>query len=187
MGETGGIGRSLTDVRSYLHVLRLAHFYSYAHVRQARRLTRGRELSMSPNVSLRNAERISIGERSHIGEYCDLWAGDASGRIVIGADCLLAPRVMITASDYGTARGIPPAEQPKAERDVVVGDGVWLGANVVVTAGVTIGAGAIVGAGAVVTRDLPENCIAGGVPAKVIGWRQPATEGAPELFEQGGR
>ena len=73
---------------------------------------------------------------------------------------------MLTASDYGLAEGTPPAFQPKRERDIVVRDGVWIGANVVVTAGVTIGEGCIVGAGSVVTRDLPPNMICAGVPAK---------------------
>jgi acetyltransferase-like isoleucine patch superfamily enzyme len=57
---------------------------------------------------------------------------------------------------------------------VVIGDDVWLGVRVVVTAGVTIGEGCIVGAGAVVTKDLPPNAIAAGVPARVIGERPAA-------------
>ena len=46
--------------------------------------------------------------------------------------------------------------------------GVWIGAHVTVLAGVTIGRNAVVAAGAVVTKDVPENMIVGGVPAKVI-------------------
>jgi acetyltransferase-like isoleucine patch superfamily enzyme len=61
--------------------------------------------------------------------------------------------------------------QDKVEADVVIGADVWLGVRVTVLPGVTIGDGAVVGAGSVVTKSLPANCIAGGVPAKVIGWR----------------
>ena len=128
-------------------------------------------MTFAPNVSFRNAERIEIGAGSHIGENSVVWAGNATGRIVFGAKCLLAPGVVVTASNYGIDRGTPVMDQPKVERDIVLGDDVWLGANVVVTAGVTIGSGAVVGAGAVVTRDLPPDCIAAGVPATVIGMR----------------
>lgn len=47
-------------------------------------------------------------------------------------------------------------------------ENVWIGANVTVLLGVTIGEGSIIAAGAVVTKDVPDNMIAAGVPAKVI-------------------
>lgn len=135
----------------------------------------GAGTGIAPNVSLRNGKRISLGVRSHIGENCYLWAGDSIGRIEIGDRVSLAPGVFITASDYRFVAGVPFRDQPKKERDVRIGDDVWLGANVVVTAGVTIGDGCIVGAGAVVTKDLPPGSIAVGVPAKVVGQRPEQT------------
>lgn len=171
MGSLANAVRSALDPRTWIHGIRLAHFSSYSHVRQVRLLDRGAGVSFAPNVSFRNAERIRLGAGTHIGEYSVLWAGNSTGTITLGAKCLLAPGVVITASNYGIERGTPVMDQPKIERDIVLGDDVWLGANVVVTAGVTIGDGAIVGAGAVVTKDLPPFCIAGGVPAKVIGSR----------------
>lgn len=166
-----GVLRSVFDPRTVLHLVRVAHFYGYSHVQEVRKLNRGTSVSFAPTVSFRNAERIFLGSGTHIGEGSVIWAGDSTSRVVLGTKCLLAPNVTITASNYGIVRGTPVMDQPKIEQDIVIGPGVWLGANVVVTAGVTIGAGAIVGAGAVVTRDLPSNCIAGGVPARVIGQR----------------
>ena len=163
--------RSVLDLRVYGHAFRLLHFYGYAHVSQVRRLTLGRNVTFAPNVSFRNAERIAIGAGSHIGEYSTLWAGNSTGRITLGEKCLLAPRVTITASNYGIVQGTPVMDQPKIERDIVIGDDVWLGINTVVVAGVTIGDGAIVAAGAVVTKDVPAQAIVAGVPAKVIGVR----------------
>ena len=172
MPRLSKVATSLLDVRTYLHAFRLAHFSSYSHVRQVRLLQLGEGVSMAPNVSFRNAERISIGAGSHLGEHSVIWAGNSTGRVVIGEKCLFAPNVTITASNYGIVQGdVAIMDQPKEERDVVIGDGAWLGANVVVLAGVTIGEGAVVAAGAVVTKDLPAQCIAGGVPAKVIGTR----------------
>jgi acetyltransferase-like isoleucine patch superfamily enzyme len=172
MPRLSGAARSLLDVRTYLHGLRLAHFSSYSHVRQVRLLDLGEGVSMAPNVSFRNAERIRIGAGSHIGEHSVIWAGDRTGRITIGEKCLFAPNVTLTASNYGILRGdVAIMDQPKDERDIVIGDGAWLGANVVVLAGVTIGAGAVVAAGAVVTKDVPAQSIVGGVPARLIGER----------------
>lgn len=168
---------SLIDPRVYLHGLRVLHFYGYSHVSQVRRLSRGERVSFAPNVSFRNAERITIGAGTHIGEYSTIWAGNTTGSIVFGEKCLLAPRVTITASNYGIVQGEAPMDQAKIEQDIVIGAGSWLGADVVVLAGVTIGAGAIVAAGAVVTKDVAPNAIVGGVPAKVIGMR-PLPEGA---------
>ena len=51
---------------------------------------------------------------------------------------------------------------------VIIGDYVWVGANVTICPGVTIGKGSVIGAGSVVTKDIPENCIAVGNPCKVL-------------------
>jgi acetyltransferase-like isoleucine patch superfamily enzyme len=171
VSSSRNVFRSLLDPRTYLHALRLAHFSAYSHVQQVRKLNRGDDVTFAPNVSFRNAERIQIGAGSHIGEFSVVWAGDSIGRVVLGEKCLLAPHVTITASNYGVDQGEFVMDQPKIERDIVIGDDVWLGANVVVLAGVSIGDGAVVAAGAVVTKDLPAQCIAAGVPAKVIGTR----------------
>ncbi len=52
-------------------------------------------------------------------------------------------------------------------RPIHIGDNCWFGANVTVLPGVTIGSGCVIAAGSVVTRDLPDNCLAAGVPAEV--------------------
>lgn len=162
---------SLIDPRCYLHALKFIHYVGYSHVHPRARMSIGARTGLSPNVSLRNGERIEIGQDCHIGERCFLWAGDSTGRIRIGNFVSFAPGVFVTASDYRFVRGVPFRSQPKNERDILIGNDVWLGANVVVTAGVTIGDGCIVGAGAVVTKSIPANSIAVGVPARVIGQR----------------
>ena len=50
----------------------------------------------------------------------------------------------------------------------MIGNNVWVGANATVVPGVTIGDGAVIAAGEVVTKDVPANVIAGGIPAKII-------------------
>lgn len=51
---------------------------------------------------------------------------------------------------------------------IVIKDRAWIGANATILTGVTIGRNAVVAAGAVVTKDVPDNCLVGGVPARVI-------------------
>lgn len=169
--KLAGFALTFCDPRSYLHLFRLLHYYSYSHVRERSRMRIGPRSGLAPNVSLRNGARIQLGSDTRIGERCYLWAGDATGRISIGNHVSLAPEVFITASDYRFVAGKPFRDQEKKERDVTIGNDVWLGARVVVTAGVTIGDGCIVGAGAVVTRDLPPNSIAVGMPARVVASR----------------
>lgn len=169
----GRVLRSLLDFRSYLHVLRLIHFYGYSHVQPRSLMQVGRGSTLAPNVSLQYGNLIVIGANCHIGERCHLWAGPTKGRITIGNCVSFAPEVFVIASNYQTKAGTPFRQQAMQEKDVVVGNDVWLGARVIVTAGVTIGDGCIVGAGSVVTHDLPPNSIAVGAPARVVKTREP--------------
>jgi acetyltransferase-like isoleucine patch superfamily enzyme len=157
---------------TWVQVVKLVNFYAYAHVEERARLTAGPGLRMSPSVSLRNGARITLGSDVHIGERSCLWAGNTSGRITFGDKVLLGPEVYLTASNYGTVWGVPVMDQPTVESDVVVEDGVWLGARVIVLPGVRIGEGAVVGAASVVTKSIPAGAIAVGIPAKVVGWRE---------------
>ena len=65
----------------------------------------------------------------------------------------------------------PKSEQvPEQGYDVRIGDGCWIASGVIVIGGVTIGRNCIAAAGAVVTKDVPDGCIVGGVPARIIGY-----------------
>jgi acetyltransferase-like isoleucine patch superfamily enzyme len=177
-----GVFRSVLDPMTYVQVIRILHFYNYAHVRPRRLLTLGEGATIAPNVSLRNGERIEIGAGSKIGERAYIWAGDGTGRITIGKNCRLGPEVFVTASDYGLQPDQGIAEQPRNEGDIVIGDDVWLGARVFVGAGVTIGSGSVVSAGSVVTKDLPPGTIAVGIPARIVRRRE---DYGPQLKDVG--
>ena len=53
-------------------------------------------------------------------------------------------------------------------KPIQIGNNVWLGGNVIVLQGITIGDNVVVGAGSVVTKDIPDNCLVVGNPAKII-------------------
>jgi acetyltransferase-like isoleucine patch superfamily enzyme len=164
-------GASIIDPRAWAHLLRMVHYYNYSHVRPRRLADIGPGVRMAPNVSMMNAERIKIGAYSHIGARCSLWAGKSVGRVTLGHHALLGPEVFITAANYRVEPGTPIMDQPMDERDVVIGDDVWLGARVMVVAGVEIGDGCIIGASSVVTRSIPAGSIAAGNPARILGRR----------------
>ncbi|MDN5098607.1 acyltransferase [Aliarcobacter butzleri] len=95
--------------------------------------------------------------------------GAASGKIVIGNDCSIAPNCVLRASNHAfTNIEIPIREQGHTYGEIVVEDDVWVASNCVVTANTRIGKGSIIGAGSVVTKNVEPYSIMGGVPAKLI-------------------
>jgi acetyltransferase-like isoleucine patch superfamily enzyme len=112
--------------------------------------------------------KIYIGTNTYINRNTFL---DATLSVIIGKDCAIGPGCYITDHDHGHDLTFPPLQQPIISNPTRIGDRVWLGANVTVLKGVTIGDRTIVGAGSVVTRDLPADVIAVGVPAKPIKYR----------------
>ena len=87
--------------------------------------------------------------------------------IVIGDDVQIGPNVQLLTPTHPLEAEARRAKWEAAE-PITIGSNVWLGGGAIVLAGVTIGENTVVGAGAVVTRDLPGNVVAVGVPARVI-------------------
>jgi maltose O-acetyltransferase len=88
-------------------------------------------------------------------------------RVTIGDDVQMGPNVQLLTATHPLEPG-PRRDRWESARPITVGDNAWLGGGVIVGPGVTIGANTVVGAGAVVTRDLPPDVLAVGVPARVI-------------------
>jgi acetyltransferase-like isoleucine patch superfamily enzyme len=109
--------------------------------------------------------KIFIGANTYINRHTFI---DAILSLKIGRDCAIGPNCYLTDHDHGLDPNFPPLKQPMVAQETIIGDRVWLGANVTVLKGVTIGNDAVIGAGSVVTKDIPDGSIAVGVPAKVI-------------------
>ncbi len=115
--------------------------------------------------------RVIIGADTHVQPRCQLTA--YKGSLTIGANVQIGPNCAFYPYNHATAAGRLIQDQPlQTKGGIVLEDDVWLGFGVIVLDGVRIGRGAVVGAGAVVTRDLPENAIAVGAPARVINTRR---------------
>lgn len=113
--------------------------------------------------------RMTVGDGVAVnyGYFLDPTAG-----IVIGDFSRIGPRCsFITASHLiGDSRisRTDRASGTEIHQSIIIGDHVWIGANVTVLPGVRIGGGSVVAAGAVVARDVDENSLVGGVPARLI-------------------
>lgn len=118
------------------------------------------------------ADRLTIGSNCILNESITFNLGEhvtIEDNVGIGMQCLfLTVSHRIGDATYRTGR---PEPAP-----VRVQKGAWLGARVVVLPGVTIGGGAVVGAGAVVTKNVPPNVLAGGVPARILRTLEPNGE-----------
>jgi len=142
-------------------------WYIHDHIAPVAQMKKGKTPRIHPTASLRCGENISMGDNSHINQYCCVWASKNS-KIILGNNLLMGPGVKLFSSNHKAALGKPMTEQGWVEKDISIGNDVWLGANSVVVGGVKIGDGVVVAAGAVVTKDIPDNVIVGGVPAKII-------------------
>lgn len=113
---------------------------------------------------------ITIGRNCRLGEHIHV---SACNSVEIGDNVLTGRYVYISDNSHGRTDGTgldihPLDRELYSKGPVEIGNNVWIGERVCILAGVTIGDGAIIGAGAVVTRDVPANCVAAGVPAAVV-------------------
>jgi acetyltransferase-like isoleucine patch superfamily enzyme len=110
---------------------------------------------------------ISICEDTHIQLGCHFHAFLSA--IEIGRNVEIAPRCAFYSYNHSIVPGMTIMSQPlESKGPIRIGEGAWLGHGVIVLAGVHVGAGAVIGAGSVVVRNIPENAIAAGAPARVI-------------------
>jgi acetyltransferase-like isoleucine patch superfamily enzyme len=112
---------------------------------------------------------VSIGAKTVMGQECTI---SAYQHVEIGRECIVADRVMLIDFDHGVVEVERPIRlQGIYKRDVRVGHNVWIGYGACILRGVAIGDNSIIGTSTVVTRDVPENAVVGGSPARVIRMR----------------
>jgi acetyltransferase-like isoleucine patch superfamily enzyme len=152
----------------------------------------GKKTVLEPPVRIGGEQRIAIGSEVYIGADCWLQThpdgedivlriGDGTsiaGHCVISAACsvTLGPRVLFARGVYVSDHSHDFVDLERAVLDqprtklapVEIGEGAWLGENVVVGPGVRIGRGAVVGANSVVLADVPDHGVAVGAPARTV-------------------
>lgn len=107
-------------------------------------------------------KNITVGKNVFINACCHF---QDHGGVTIGDYCQIGHAVVFATLNHL----FPPRLREKTHpKPIVLKEHVWIGSNVTILQGVTIGKNAIVGAGSTVTKDVPDNAIVGGVPAKII-------------------
>lgn len=138
----------------------------------------GKNSIIHPTTIIRYGQNMKIGDNCLINHNNLLQAGKGpNGRITIGNYVHTGVNVMFLAFNHGFyTTEIPTKEQDYIDAPIVVEDDVWIGGGSIILSGVTIGKGAIIAAGAVVNKDVPQYAIVGGVPARVIKYRDKIDE-----------
>ena len=127
-----------------------------------------------------DVKNVYLYENVGIGSHAILSTPNAM--IVIKANCAIADNLSIYTGNHARVLGkfvtdITEENKPQGyDKDVIIENDVWIGANVTILAGVHVGRGVTIAAGAVVNKDIPPYCIAGGVPAKPIKYKMTIEE-----------
>jgi len=162
----------------------------------------GPSASIAAGIQVAGADAIRIGSEFFCARGCSLYAdgggqitiGDRvalnanvslnaaiGGEIRIGSHVLIGPGVLMRATNHAFSRtDVPIWQQGHVPGKIQIADDAWIGGNVTILDGAVIGKGAIVAAGAVVTGVVPAYAIVGGVPARLLKWRENAPAGTGE-------
>ena len=148
------------------------HIFCATHFFQIKRklLNSCKGITIGEGTCIVTPMRIPLVSELYIGKGC--WINrdftiEGNGKVYIGDNCALAPTVtMVTGSHL-----IGDSSKRAGEGfcgSIFVGDGCWLCNKSSILANCKIGNGTVIAAGAVVTKDIPSNVLAGGVPSRVL-------------------
>jgi acetyltransferase-like isoleucine patch superfamily enzyme len=121
-----------------------------------------KSFAMFPPFYTDCGKNIKVGKNVFINSGCRF---QDQGGITIGDGVLIGHNVVLATLNHDID---PRKRSTMHPAPITIRNNVWIGANATVLPGVTIGDGAIIAAGAVVTKDVPPNLIAGGIPAKML-------------------
>lgn len=141
---------------AYIPSYSIRHFY-YRYIMN---IKLGKDSSIHMGCYI-NKNNIVIGKCTAINRKCYL---DGRGGLKIGNNVSISPEVHLITAEHD----INSEHFDYSVKPVIIEDYVWIGTRAIILPGVKIGKGAVISAGSVVTKDVPEYCVYGGVPAKFI-------------------
>ena len=132
------------------------------------KVLKGNNIVICKNVWFHNYKQVEINDGCSINSDVKfLTEGSSEAKITIGKNVAIAKNVIFETG----AHNIGPKNRRAAEataKDIVVGDGTYIGIGSIILQGVTIGEGCVIQAGSVVFKSCKANCIYGGNPAKLV-------------------
>ena len=142
------------------------------YIKYGKNFTTGTGCRIEAYKFFSDSPKLIIGNNVQINDYVHLACGQS---LIIEDDVLIASKVYISDINHGNYSGENhsfPEEKAKNRKifskTVKICENVWIGENAIILPGVEIGKNSIIGAGSVVTKNVPENCIVAGNPAKII-------------------
>ncbi|QDW21720.1 DapH/DapD/GlmU-related protein [Flavobacterium sp. KBS0721] len=124
--------------------------------------TKVQDVTVFTPLYINYGKHISIGKNVFINFDCTFLA---LGGITIEDDVLIGPKVSLITESHPLD---PKERKGLIAKPIIIKKNAWIGAKATILPGVTIGENAVVAAGAVVSKDVPDNIIVGGIPAKFI-------------------
>lgn len=122
-------------------------------------------LSVTSHLS-KYGKGFRIGENSAMGEFCHI---GAAGGVYIGNNVIMGAYISFHSENHNFEDiNKPIREQGVTSKGIVLGNNIWVGVKVTFLDGARIGNNCVIAAGAIINKEFPDNCIIGGVPAKII-------------------
>ncbi|GGA78626.1 sugar O-acetyltransferase [Ornithinibacillus halotolerans] len=124
----------------------------------------GENIFMEPNIRFDYGYNTYVGENFYANFDCIIL--DVS-EVRFGDNCMLGPGVQL----YTATHPLNPIERNSGTeyaKPITIGHNVWIGGNAIINPGITVGDNVVIASGAVLTKDVPDNVVVGGNPARVI-------------------
>ncbi len=109
---------------------------------------------------------FKIGNNSAMGEFCHI---GASGGVYIGDNVIMGQYISFHSENHNFQnKDIEIVDQGVTSKGIWLGNNIWVGTKVTFLDGTKIGNNCVIAAGAIVNKEFPDNCVIGGIPAKII-------------------